>query len=224
MARGTVRGGAALAIVLTLSACHDPHPTPTASLRTDAGNAIARGDHEAALRRYREVLERHPQSARARYDVGRTLLALGDPLAASEHLVIAHRLEPTEHDYTDLLAEAYLQARREDTLFRMLRREAEASAHPRDHLRLARFAARKGMMEEAVDGYRKAASLSRHDPTAHVELAALYGEMGEREAELRHLRFALYVDPGHEQARERVRQLGHVPGPSFALEPDLGGP
>ncbi len=192
---------------------------PTASLRAKGNAALSEGRYADALRAFRAIAEEYPESAHARFDIGRTLLAAGDPLGASEELMIAHRRRPWVGEYTDLLAEALYQADRKDALFEMLRREAARSDNPSDYLRLARFARRDGALDEAISAYERAGELAgRRDVTALLELADLYRELGDREREVETLARVIVAEPGHPAASARLRALGEVPGPTLAIE------
>ncbi len=192
---------------------------PTASLRAKGNAAFSEGRYSDALRAFRAIAEEYPESAHARFDIGRTLLASGDALGASEELMVAHRRRPWVGEYTDLLAEALYQADRKDALFEMLRREAARSDHPADHLRFARFARRDGALDEAIVAYERAAELAGgSDVTARLELAALYRELGDREREIEQLARVVVEQPGHPEASARLRALGEVPGPTLAIE------
>ncbi len=196
---------------------------PTASLRAKGNAAFSEGRYGDALRAFRAIAEEYPESAHARFDIGRTLLAAGDPLGASEELMVAHRRRPWAGEYTDLLGEALYQAGRKDTLFEMLRREAARSDNAADHLRLARFARRDGALDEAISAYERAAALSgERDLTALLELADLYRELGDRAREIETLARVIASQPGHPAASARLRALGEVPGPTLAIEGSNG--
>ncbi len=193
------------------------------SVRARGNESFSRGDLDAALRAFREVAERHPESAQARYDIGRTLMAMNDPIGASEEFMIAHRRQPWVGEYTDGLAEALFVSDRKDVLFELLRREASQNEIARDYLRLGHYAARDGAMEEAIDAFESAAALAGpKDAAAHIELADLYRTLGQTNMEVKELRHVLYAEPGNQDAHARLRELNEVPGPSFAIEPDNG--
>ena len=193
---------------------------PILSIRARGQDALARGDYAAALRAFRVVADKYPQSARAQHDIGRVLMAMGDPLGAGEVYMVAHRRQPWVEQYTDSLAEALFQADRKDTLFEMLRSEAAQNGIARDYRRLGTYALRDGAMEEAIDALEQAARLSdKDDPSAYLELAGVYQTLGRREDEVRELRHVMNIDPGQPEARARLRELDEIPGPSFAIEP-----
>ncbi len=196
---------------------------PVGSVRARGNEAYSRGDLEAALRAFEEIAQRHPESAQARYDIGRTLMAMEDPIGASEEFMIAHRRQPWVGQFTDGLAESLFVADRKDVLFELLRREATQNQIARDYLRLGRFAARDGAMEEAIEAFETAAALDGPKVAdAHVELADLYRNLGQQSMEVQELRHILYAEPGNPDAHARLRELNEVPGPSFAIEPDNG--
>lgn len=193
------------------------------SVRARGNESLSRGDLPSALRAFQEIVERHPESAQGRYDVGRTLMAMDDPIGASEEFMIAHRRQPWMGEFTDGLAEALFVSERRDILFELLRREATQNEIARDYLRLGQYAARDGAMEEAIDAFEAAAELAGvKDTAAHIEMADLYRTLGQTDMEVKELRHVLYAEPGNPDAHARLRELNEVPGPSFAIEPGDG--
>lgn len=190
------------------------------SIRAQGNEAFGEGRYDRALELYRDYSDRRPQSARARYDLGRTLMAVGEPLAASEELAIAHELEPENRDTLDLYCRALLEADRPGELATLLSRTTIESDNPADYLLAAKYLIELGSLDEAHDALLGAV---RVDGGRSVEpqlaLASFYRTVKDEDRELKHLRIVLYLDPGNEQASDRIRELGYVPGPSFAIEP-----
>lgn len=190
------------------------------SIRAQGNQAFSEGRYERALELYGDYSDRRPQSARARYDMGRTLLALHKPLAASEELAVAHELEPDNMDTLDLYCRALLEADRPEELTALLSRTTMESNDPANYLLAARYLIELGSLDEAHDALLGAI---RVDGGRSVEpqlaLASFYRTIKDEDRELTRLRMVLYLDPGNERAAARIRELGYVPGPSFALEP-----
>lgn len=190
------------------------------SVRASGNASYARGNYEQALVEYREYSDRRPQSAQGRYNLGRTLLTLDRPLAAGEELAIAHEVDPGNGRYLDLLCEALLRADRPGELVALLSRSTLESDDPADYLRQARYLIKLGSLDEAHDALIGAARVDAgRSVEPQIALASFYRTIKDEERELQRLRMTLFLDPANEAAANRIRELGFVPGPSFALEP-----
>ena len=55
-----------------------------------------------------------------------------------------------------------------------------------------------------------------------IALADFYLAAGDEEKAIRRLRMALGIDAENEIAIDKLRSLGEIPGPSFALTPEEG--
>lgn len=194
---------------------------PLYLVRTDAERAYARGDYHRALIDYEEYVRRDPADARIRHDLGRTLLRLGRDAEAAEHLYVAVDLAPYRDEYRQTLAEALARSGQVPELFSRLRARAEQTGDWRDYLTLGRYAEQVGDADEAELAYRTAARLDGgRSAEPQLALARLYEATGARDDAARRYRMALYIDPENSAARDGLRRLGHVPGPSLALEPE----
>jgi tetratricopeptide (TPR) repeat protein len=193
-------------------------------MQVDANRAYLRGDYETALADYQAIVDRRPGSARAHYDLGRTLLEVDQPMRAREHLTVAHDIEPENQAYLDALADAMLQSGEIDELFGLLERRAEEGDGPAGYLRLGRAAQRLGLVDEAETAYKQAAALEpQSSAPAQRALAGLYRQIGDEAKELTRLRVLLYLEPKDEAVQDRIVELGEIPGPSLALPPESAG-
>lgn len=210
--------------VLFVAGCEAP-PRPVGMIRADGNSAFAAGRYAEARDYYSQVIDRRPQSARGHHDLGRTLLRLNRPFAASEHLAIAFSLEPDNTDYLTDYAEALYEADRYDALWTLLRQRASSPGEVEDHMRMADFADRMGKPDEAIEALRKAAEVDRGQTVEpQLRLAEFHRRVGDDRAEVERLRAVIYLEPRNEHARSRLRELGYVPGPSFAtVPPEAGG-
>ncbi|MCB9846574.1 MAG: hypothetical protein H6811_11395 [Phycisphaeraceae bacterium] len=210
---------------LALCGCMKKDERLVSDLRQLGNRAYAQGDYPLALKRYTEIRVVQPQNWKNRLDIARTLTAMDDDVGASEELMVAHRLNPSDGETMDRLADALYAAGRPKELFTTLRAEAASGGTAEDYLRLGRISARAGALEDATDAYNQAYRLSDgQDPAPILGLADVYRRAGDTERELSYLRMALSFEPIPAEAPARIRELGHVPGPSFALQPDVEGP
>lgn len=202
-------------------------PTKEA-MRASGDRAFFRGDFEEAERQYRAFVDRDPADHRARYDLGRTLLKLDRPAEAKEHLAVAYDLYPISTAYLDAYCSAMVGARDGAGLYALLRSRCVQPGQVEDFLRLGRFAAELGDADEAERALLTAAKLDRgRNVRPHLALADFYASLGDRERTLERLRNALYVAPQDQGVQARIRELGQIPGPSFAVRPaelDLSAP
>ncbi len=212
----------AAAAAFLLAGC-ETHPNPT--LRAQAYDAYAVGNYELALTRHRQIAERYPQNARTRFDIGRTLTAMGRHADAADEFEIAHQLSPNNDEYFLALAEAQYAAGRHERMIANLRKRAGDSGRPADWIMLGDFQLRLGATDDALVAYRQAAGIDRgRSVEPQLALARFYRSIGDNRNELVRLRSVLFLDAGNEAATRRLRELGHVPGPGFAIQPpELGG-
>ncbi|MBL8481835.1 MAG: PEP-CTERM system TPR-repeat protein PrsT [Rhodocyclaceae bacterium] len=90
---------------VALSGCSSDNPE---KLIASAQQYIAKKDYKAASIQLRNVLQKHPDSAPARFLLGRVLVQSGDPVTAEKELRRALELKYSEDDVVPLLAQALL--------------------------------------------------------------------------------------------------------------------
>ncbi len=191
------------------------------AVRQSGDWAFDRGQYELALQEYTEVAERHPSDWRNRLNLGKTLLVLNRPAAAKEHLAIAETLRPQNEEIVDLLAQAMLESGDRDGLFRFLRARVEQRRTEQDYQRLGYFAMKAGDADEAEKALITAARLNRGQTIApQLALADFYMSIGDESRAMKRLRMALYIEPANQKVQDKIRALGEVPGPSFAVAPE----
>lgn len=182
--------------------------------------AYDRGDYQLALQEFSEVAERLPFSGEAQYDVGRANLGLGRLREASEHLWIAYDMDPTREERVEAVAQALEKSGERQQLFKFLNAQCQQPGKVSDYLRLGRYAAQAGDADQAEQAFLTAARLDMGKTVPpQLALADFYGGVGDKLGELTRLRMALYLAPADAAIAERIRALGEVPGPSFALTP-----
>lgn len=216
---------AGLAVSAALSGCGAfKNQRPLGAVDADAKTAMSLGDYSAAETDYREYIGRRPQSAIGHSGLGRALMGQGRFSAAANEFSIAMQMEPNNVEYFEQYCEALLQGEEYDTLFAALKKKASGSSNPEDYKRMARFAERAGTAEEALDALLTWARIDKgRSVEPQLALARFYRRVGDREKEMARLRNAIYVDPKNAEATARIRELGEIPGESFAAQPPEAG-
>ena len=186
-----------------------------------AGNeAYQRGNYEQAIVEYKEYIDRKPYDAHVRHNLAKAYLAAGDAQMAREHATVCHDIDPANTEYSATLAEAMLKTNDLDGLFAFLRSEAAQRGRPADFILLGRYLARVGTADEAEDAFLAAARVDRGQTVEpQWELANFYRAIGAADKETERLRMILWLRPEDPEATARLRELGKVPGPSYALPP-----
>lgn len=189
-------------------------------VRADANAHHFDGRYLEAQPLYEEVAQRKPGEAKANYELGRNLLALGRAAEARERMILAYNLEPSNETYFEGMAEAFAASGDEEGLFRALEHRIRDRGDVGDYLMLGRFAERVGHADEAERAYLSAAEIAGTEtPEAQRALAAFYRRVGDRDNEIRRLRMLLWFDARDAEVETRLRELGQIPGPTFALTP-----
>lgn len=190
-----------------------------------AGNsAYATGDFAGAQASWAEYVDLRPNSSNARFRLGRSLLALDRAREAREHFQVAHDLEPTNDIYTDALADSIARQGDRVELFAFLEQTAAEDGRAAGYIRWGRFAQAEGLADEAHRAYQTAVDLGgATSARPHRALAAFYRSLGDDDREIERWRVVLSFDGEDEQATARLRELGQVPGPSFAIAPADAG-
>lgn len=189
-------------------------------LRAKGNEAFAMGNYAQAASFYGEYVSRRPQEAAVEYQLGRTLLAMGKPADAREHLQVAYDLDPGNQNYIDALARSILLSGSREEVLGFLEDSAEGNMTAAGFMTLGYYAREAGFIDEAERAYQKAVELEgATSPEPHREMARFYRSIGDSRSELEQLRMAYVVDPSDQDTMTRLRDLGEVPGPTFALEP-----
>jgi len=188
----------------------------------DSGDlAFTQGRYSLAATEYSEVVERRPGKFSARVALGKALLRAGDAELAREHLNAASSIKPNDEGVIELLAESMLETGDTERLTTFLRDRANNRNDPQSWMRLGRYLASAGDDDEAERALHEAARLDNGFSVGpQIELARFYDSIGDTAGATRRYRMALYIDPQSTSAIDALRSMGHVPGPTFALEPD----
>lgn len=208
-----------VAALLPLGACNKQRPLHVVLRNGDI--AAEHGQHEVAVKEYGEFIERRPEASEVRYKLAKSLTASGHPRQAIEQLNVALDVEPLHDDYLDALAEAMYAANERDALTALLARAASERGRVRDYLRQGVYSSKLGNADEAQQSLLTAAKLDQGMSVAPQKaLADFYGQMGDRQRQVRRLRMAYFLDPDNKEVNADIRRLGEVPGPTLGLRPE----
>lgn len=205
-----------LASLAILIGCERPIET----IRASGDFQFEHGDYAAAAPEYAEITARYPGDWQAHYRLGQSLLEIGKPAEARHALEIAHSRRPHDSHVADALAEAMYQQGDETRLFAFLRERAESTQNVEAYLRLARYAVDLSDPDSAKVALEAAIEFDDgRTVEPYLEAAAFALRLGDVDLALRRLRQAYSVSPRDNRVRQRIRDLGEVPGPTLALPP-----
>ena len=208
-----------LALALTLTACQSGERAAH-RIELSGDRAMRQADYALAADEYQLLVNRRPGQYESRVKLARALLEVDRPAYAREQLEIAYTQRPTNAQILDLLAEAMLRSGDVEAMTRELRFAAEESGKAPDWYRLGVFLTRAGDDDAAETALRTAARLDGgNDPAFQVGLANFYGSVGDEDRRLERLRMALFLDQEDKTVRDAIREMGHVPGPTFGIVP-----
>lgn len=215
-------------LVLLAAALLAPACAPQRSLvavRESGERAYAFEQYDQALADFQEYVDRFPGDPVGHYNLGRAFLKVtpARPVAAREQLLIAYSQRPTNDEYCEALCEAYAAAKQNEELYKLLRSRALDRQQVSDYTRLAAWARRLGDVDEAKQALLTAARIDGgQSAELQLTMADFYASVNDRQEAIRRLRMAYYLDPSSVAVAERMKAMGQVPGPSFALKPDEG--
>jgi tetratricopeptide (TPR) repeat protein len=196
------------------------HTLALNDLHIQAAIAEEKGDDQTAYELWSNYVDRRPQSALAEYRLGMVESRLGKMNDAIGHLRVAHDLKPGNINYIEGLAGALAQINRIDGLMKLLRATIDEGQPGSGQLRLARYARRVGLMDEAKEALELAIIADRGQHVGpYLEMAEFARSINDQDNEIRYLRYALSFDPSEAAILSRLGELGMIPGPSLAIEP-----
>lgn len=188
------------------------------SNRAAGDEALRHGEYNLAAGYYERYLEERPARREVMFDLGRAYEGMGEMSAAREAFTLAYEQDPFNAEYIDAMARSVAANGEIGRAFDILEEIAMESDRSDAYARLGSFLLEFGFPDEAVLAYTIAAKI---DPSAasYMELADVYGQYEDVKAELEALSHAMWFDQDSVEIRARVRQLGGVPGPTFASPP-----
>lgn len=205
-------------VLLAVVGCADRRALTV--VRDSGDKAYRFQKYDQAREEFAEVVDRDPADWEYRAKLGETLLLLGRPVMAREHLAIAHELRPDDEAILDDYARAMLASEAYDALHQVLLERARETQEVEDYIRLGMYDLEAGDADSAERALITAARLDGgRTPEPQLALATFYDEVGDDTRALRRLRMALYTDLENTEAIERLRAKGQIPGPTYALPP-----
>ncbi|MEQ9616969.1 MAG: tetratricopeptide repeat protein [Phycisphaerales bacterium] len=212
----------ALTLLAFVAACATTDEPRAIYIIEEAGDrAYEQGQYSLAASEFSEVVERRPGKLSARVALGKALLKTNQAELAREHLNAAYTIDSNNEEVIELLALSMLETGDTARLTGFLRDRADDRNDAESWMRLGRYLAAAGDDDEAERALLEAARLDNGFSVGpQLELAQFYQSIGNSAEATRRYRMALYVEPQNEMARAALRAMGHVPGPTFALEPD----
>ncbi len=189
--------------------------------------AFERGDYATARTQFEKVAEADAADWKAHYYLGQIELAEGKPHLARTHLELALSLrpkgpptQPQTPQVIDALAEAMYRQGDHVRLFGFCQEMAQRYGTAGDHIRTAKYLVLMGDHDSALVALRKAIAIRKaDDPAPYLALADFYQAIGDRERAVVALRRAYGIAPKDKAINNRLRGMGLVPGPTFALPP-----
>ena len=205
-------------MMLVSTGCSSQRPVET--LRSSGDFHFARGEYAAAANEYAEIVSRYPGDADAQHRLGLCMLETGEYTAARRALEIAATRRPEDAEIGDALAEAMFKQGDEAQLFPYLRERAERTQSVEAYLRLAKYSLALRDPDSASRAIETAIELAdKSDVEPYLAAAALAEEIGDFETAVRRLRQAYGINPHDTRVTEWLRELGEIPGPTYALPP-----
>jgi Flp pilus assembly protein TadD len=201
------------AAAAALPGCH----VQEVALRTQGQNALAGGNHQTALEKYKKLVEINPTSAQYQYGLGSSYLATGQYHEAELALERAWNLAPNDRNLTskilDDLAEALYRQDKIQQLTTFLTETTKQYGSTESYLRQAEYLAKAGNLDGARVAYRKAAYFaSERNPEPYLEMARFYASINDRQNVVKALKYAHYVAPRNQAVLQRMKQYGVQPG------------
>ncbi|MFT5422296.1 MAG: tetratricopeptide (TPR) repeat protein [Phycisphaerales bacterium] len=193
--------------------------------RAMGNEAYYEQDFERAAEEYGKYAAVRPNEPEVRYRLGMSQLELERVSAARTNLGIAHDLAPTSDLYTEGLGRAIVAGGDQEELYAFLRNLMDSAVNASTYVTVGKVAYLGGLHDEAERAFMSAATLTGKDSAApHRELARFYQGVGDSDSEILRWRMVLSFDVADVEANSRLRDLGIIPGPSMALEPETGVP
>ncbi len=182
--------------------------------------AFNRGDYRDAAAEYGEVTSRDPGLWWAHYRLGVCLTELGKPVEACSQLGTALTLRPGEPRVVDAMAAALLAEGDEAAVFELVRREAERRGTVVAYLRMGHYCDLLNDPDSAKAAYDRAIEINAGQSVEpYLEAAAFAQRLGDLDGAVSLLSAGYSVDPKDVRVRQRMLELGEVPGPTFGAAP-----
>jgi len=200
-----------------LGGCQTPS---THTLGIYGDRALNSGSYAEAVNYYEQYVDRRPLDAEGRYKLATAYLGANRVSMAREQFILGLELKDQDSRFVEGIADTLVEMGQQDELYKLLRKRAEDSRSVEAYTRLGRFAAQIGDPDGAEEALLLTAKLDEGQSIGpQLELADLYGRIHDDANRLKRLRMALFIDPENKEVIDQIREMGEVPGPSFALVP-----
>ena len=195
-----------------------------ASYRANGNEAFVNRDYERASEEYAKYIEIMPNVADVRYRMALSQINLGRVGSAVVNFRVAYDIRPDNRDYAVGLADALVEAGRDDDMNEFIRDLTDSAVTSDDYITVGRVAQIGGLHDEALRAFQLAERISGTESAEpHRNLAGFYRTIGDEANETRHWRMVLSFDVEDAEANARLKDLGHIPGPSLAIQPTIDG-
>jgi tetratricopeptide (TPR) repeat protein len=202
----------------SLGGCTSRRPLPT--VRKDADLAFQVKKWEKAEADYQEYLDRRPFDNEVRFLLGQSQLEQGKTREANSNFGIALDVDPLNDGILDTSAEGLYQSGNREALTAFLQRAASERGRVADYMRMGKYMQLIGHVDEAQQAYLTAAKIDQgRTASIHNSLADFYLSIGDRKRAVERLRMAYFITPQDKALATKIRELGEIPGPTFALMP-----
>lgn len=203
-----------------LVACNPPGQRSIIRVEQSGQYYYSIGDYDTAAKEFGEVVHRSPGLWQTRVDLAKSYMKAGKYPEAREQLEIVYTIRPNEPGVLDMLAESMVASGDVDSMAGELRRQAEQRQTVSDWMRLGVFMHKAGDHDSAESALLTAARLDKgRNLGPQLALANMYRDVGETAAALDRYRMALYLKPRDPAIQQSIRDLGAIPGPTYALVP-----
>ncbi len=205
-------------LLLTLAGCGGTRPLH--DIQRDGDHFYRTKRWDLAVENYSEYLQRAPDNNVVRMKLGESQMNAGDPRAAIESLKIALDVDPLNDRIADGTAEALYQAGEREALTTFVQRIASERGRVKDYLRIADYMNRVGHADEAQTALVTASKISQgNNFDVQWTLVKFYKNRGDADRTIERLRMAYFLQPENAEVLAAIREMGEIPGPSFALAP-----
>ncbi len=193
---GKVRGLAMLAaagIMAFLAGCQ----SPAMQLRNQGLSLYHQGRYQAALSKFHAALQYNQSEPRGNYYAGAADFMLGRYEQAVYHYKLAWQVDPNYGNVKSAMAEALIKEGKSNEALNFLEHDAALTGRVTGRLRVARFYARLGDLDDARVNYMKAAVMARQNPAVLVQVGKFFDRLGQKTQAARYYEQAYRDDPSY---------------------------
>ena len=184
----------------------------------------ALGNISSSIRYFKELSQRHPESALAHAQLGLKLLASGDQANAQDELAVAIDIAPDLLEVGQASVLAYLESKQYAKAQALLDKMQANTKHRATLLNLQGLLyLRQGYMRQASESFQQALQVSPGDPAASQNLARIKLQQGDYHGAIQYYRQVLKHHPGHVPTHLKLAELELKRGDEIKAEQRLLG-